>query len=95
MAVWEVRISNVIKNESTISIDYQILKDSNVIKINSVTLEGDVIDEGAMKGRILKDLRRIKGIDEKSDSIMAFKSRTFKLNGTGTELVLNAIVSKE
>lgn len=85
--VWQVRLKNVVKNETTISIDYQVIKDNVVVKTDSVTLEGDIIDFGALKGRMLKMVRRLKGIDEKSNQIIGLANSSFTLNDDATDLI--------
>lgn len=86
MAQWSVRINNVIKNRTSLTIDYDVLKDDVVFESASITVEGDSIDIGAIRARMLKMLQRLKGVDEKADTVDAQKARIFDL--VGNNLVL-------
>lgn len=88
MAQWSVRINNVVKNRTSLTVDFDVLKDDNVFESNSVTVEGDAIDLGAIRGRMLKLLLRLKGVDEKADSVDNQKARIFDLTADGKDLKL-------
>jgi len=88
MAQWSVKINNTIKNRTSITIDYSVLKDDTVFDSDSITLEGDAIDMGNIKGQMHKLLRRLKRVDENNDGISKQAGTIFDLSADSKNLVV-------
>jgi len=85
--VWTAKITSVNTSETYLDINIGIYKDNVEKSIESFHLEGDSIDLGRVKGEMLKKVNKLKGIDEKKDSVVNLTNAIFTLNNDGTDLI--------
>jgi len=88
MASYKARITNIERKDDSLTINYELLRDNAVVRSSVVNIQGDNIDLGVLKGRIILELNRIKGIDEKANKLTRFNNKTFELNPDGTDIAL-------
>jgi len=86
--VWTVNITSVNNDRYSLSIDYDILKDNVIVSSETTNLQGDVIDLGKLKGHVLYQVNKLKGVDGKANQIEFLEGKTFQLNNDGTDLIV-------
>lgn len=77
MTEWTVTINNISKNSTKMTVGVIISGDKQEYMNKTINLEGDNVDWAVIKQSVLKDIKRLDGIVNKSLDIEKLLNKTF------------------
>lgn len=86
MTEWIVKITGVSDEVTRLTVDFDILGDGVSVKKKSVNMEGDTIDWSLVKTNVLKEMKRLDGMEKKKSQITSLIDREFIANEDFTSL---------